>query len=95
MTACTYGAAEGEGIRCHRPAELLHEIPGRAPLTMYPVCLPHAEVLDRFFKLFPELVRSQELRYQAAQLIKEAERVLDESQDLRSDRPGDQSWRTD
>ena len=54
---CTYGVAEGEGIRCHRPAEQLYEIPGREPLTSYPVCLRHAEVLDRFFKLFPELVR--------------------------------------
>lgn len=63
----------------------MREIPGREQLTAYPVCVPHAEVLDRYFRLFPERIRSEVLRYEAAHLVKEAERLVGESQDLRSD----------
>ena len=93
LSRCTFGAANGEGIRCHRPAELLREIPGRERLTVYPVCSSHAEVIDRFAVLFPEWMRSEGLRDRAAQLVKEAERVIGESQDLRSDHRDDQGWR--
>lgn len=41
---------------------------------MHAVCLSHAEVIDRYFALYPERIRSQDLLYQAAHLIKEAER---------------------
>ncbi len=62
---------------------------------MYPVCGSHAEVIDRFAVLFPEWIRSEELRYQAAHLLKEAERLVGESQDLRCDHREDQGWQAD
>ena len=62
---------------------------------MHAVCLSHAEVIDRYFKLYPERIRSQELVYEAAHLIKEAERLIGESQDLRAGGQGDHGSRDD
>ena len=64
-------------------------------LRMYPVCLRHAEVIDRYCALFPEWARSEALRDEAAHLIKEAECLIRESQDRRFDLQDDQGWPTD
>jgi hypothetical protein len=59
------------------------------------VCVRHADVIDRYFDLFPEWGRSEELRYEAALLIDEAARLIRDSQGLRSDPWDGRGWCTD